>query len=63
MAGSTSGQTLAASDEAQMRRMPATPITVGLTMSALYLRLRRLLPLVIMHWSMDLFGALFTLAW
>jgi membrane protease YdiL (CAAX protease family) len=34
-----------------------------LTMSALYLRLRRLAPLVITHWAMDLCGALFTLAW
>lgn len=34
-----------------------------LAMSAIYLRLRRLVPLVITHWCMDLFGALFTLAW
>jgi membrane protease YdiL (CAAX protease family) len=33
-----------------------------LAMSALYLRIRRLVPLVIMHWAMDLAGALFTLA-
>lgn len=34
-----------------------------LTMSVVYLRLRRLVPLVIMHGCMDLFGALLTLAW
>ena len=26
-------------------------------------RTRRLLPLVVAHWGMDLFGQLFTLAW
>jgi membrane protease YdiL (CAAX protease family) len=34
-----------------------------LTMSAVYLRVRRLVPLVITHWAMDFIGALFTLAW
>jgi membrane protease YdiL (CAAX protease family) len=34
-----------------------------LAMAAVYLRVRRLVPLVITHWAMDLIGALFTLAW
>jgi membrane protease YdiL (CAAX protease family) len=34
-----------------------------LAMATAYLRLRRLVPLVVTHWTMDLFGAIFTLAW
>jgi membrane protease YdiL (CAAX protease family) len=34
-----------------------------LAMAAVYLRLRRLVPLVLMHWAMDLTGAILTLAW
>jgi hypothetical protein len=28
-----------------------------------YLRIRRLAPLVVTHWCMDISGAIFTLAW
>ena len=32
-------------------------------MCLVYLRTRHLLPLVVAHWSMDFFGALYTRAW
>jgi membrane protease YdiL (CAAX protease family) len=38
-------------------------LPLAFCMAVIYLRLRRLAPLILAHWAMDLFGALFTLAW
>jgi len=43
------------------RTLAFLPLT--LTMTTVYLRTRRLVPLVLAHWGMDIVGALFTLAW
>jgi membrane protease YdiL (CAAX protease family) len=43
------------------RTLSFLPLCVSL--AALYVRLRRLPPLIVAHWVMDIFGAVFTLAW
>jgi membrane protease YdiL (CAAX protease family) len=43
------------------RTLSLLPLT--LSMGFIYLKTRRLMPLVLAHWAMDIFGALFTLAW
>jgi uncharacterized protein len=43
------------------RTLSFLPLT--LSMGFIYLKMRRLMPLVLAHWAMDIFGAQFTLAW
>ena len=43
------------------RTLSFLPLAVA--MSLVYLRTRRLVPLVVAHWGMDVFGQFFTLAW